>query len=339
MADSVEVQKFTSVLDVDYRTFINDMKSAFGKAEREAEDSSNKINKTLSRIGSDFGKGFSAGLNALSGDFGEAIDLATGLTPASLKLIPVVGSGLSAAFDKSSGAMLSLVNKGLAFDDMMKRSRISFTALAGDERAARREMDELSTVSARSEFGRSAIFAAARELQDMGRNAKQIPADILGMASAASVLSSSTAEAESRLARMASTFGRVLELGKVGSRDIKKLIGAGIPALDILVEETGLKRSTVEALLQKDLFEADKFVTAHTSGMQKRFGAGSEQVLHTLGVEQAKLNSGMASLSGKAFQNVYDTTATGIGGVNQLIRSDGRLQLVPHQRKTLSLRL
>jgi tape measure domain-containing protein len=156
----------------------------------------------------------------------------------------------------------------------------------------------------------------------MGRNAKQIPADILGMASAASVLSGSTAEAESRLASMASTFGRILELGKVGSKDIKRLVGAGVPALDILSEELGVSKSTVKALLARNLLDADLFTTALTSGMQKRFGGYSEQVLHTLGVEQKKLDSGMAALAGKAFQNMYDTTASGLGGVNQIVRSD-----------------
>jgi tape measure domain-containing protein len=322
MDGSLEIQKLLTVLDVDGRKLERGMQDAFDKSERRAKESADKIDKTLAGIGSGIGKGASMALRALSGDFGEVIDLATGLTSAGLKLIPVVGVGLSAAFDQTSGAMLSAIDKGFTYNDMVKRQSISMTALTGDAKLTRTELEQLSAVSSKTEFGKTSIFGAAREMQNMGREAKLLPADLLGMAAASSALSASTEEAQARLSGMAGAFAKVLEMGKVGSRDVRRLVGSGIPVFDILAEQLGVSKKRAEQLVGHEIIDADDFITALTTGMAKKYGAASSEMLQLLGVQQAKLSGGMAALDGKAFKGAYDTTVTGLGGVNKLIRSD-----------------
>ncbi|MGA9994653.1 MAG: tape measure protein, partial [Pyrinomonadaceae bacterium] len=323
----MEIQRLTSVLDTDARQLERGLNDAFSKSERQAGDFVNRVNDRLSRIGAGLGSAARVGFKALSGDFDEAITSLTNLTSAGLKAIPVVGAGLSAAFDETSGVMRSAVEKGLAFDDMMKRQSISFTALTGNAGKANRELSILNAITGKSEFGRFAIFSAARDLQVMGRSAEKLPSDILGIAAAASALSNNTAEAQSRMDGMVASFARILELGKVGSRDVRRLVSEGIPVFDILQSSLGKSRQQVKALLDKELLSANDFITLLTADFRKRFGPAADEMMRTLGVQQQKLTAGMTALEGKAFQNLYGTLTGGLGAANQMLRGPGANQI------------
>src|SRR5207248_2571367 len=122
------------------------------------------------------------------GDIGSAVDALTNITSGALGSIPVIGGGLKAAFDEAQGAMRSALVTGFDYNDMMKRTSASYTLLTGDARKAADEIAALSRIATSSEFGKPAIFAAARQLQVMGLNAAEAEVAVRGIANAASAL-------------------------------------------------------------------------------------------------------------------------------------------------------
>lgn len=311
----MEYQRLTTVFDADESQLtkaFQEVDRGFSAAEKRAQDAVSRFDRITAGIGSALGKGISIGL----GDVGEAVDSLTNITRGALASVPVVGTGLAAAFDEAQGAMKSAVATGFAYDDMMKRNRISIGLIARGANDATREIAGLRGISSSSEFGLPALVASARELQIMQDNARDVVPEIRAIGDAAAALGNG----EAGLLSIANALARISEMGKVATRDARMLIRQGVPVFDILSEASGLSKTRAKRLLDSGRISANDFVDILLGDFQKRYKGAAAQMAETIAVQNAKLATGMAAIKGAAFQNLYDTTVRGEQDINKLIR-------------------
>src|ERR1051326_6786712 len=218
----MELQRLTTVFDADLSGLQQariQVDAFFSDSEKRASDSVTRFDRYSKNIGQAIGTGIKVGL----GDVGAAVDSMLAITEKGLSALPVVGGALGAAFKESSGAIRDAVNEGLAFDDMMKRNRISLGLIAGGANDATKELAGLRAISSNSEFGLPVLVSAAKELQIMQGNAHDVVPEIQAIANAAAALGTG----ETGLNAIAAVLARINEMEKVSTRDARQLIRQG----------------------------------------------------------------------------------------------------------------
>jgi tape measure domain-containing protein len=311
----MELQRLTTVFNVDttgLQTARVQVDAYFSDAEKRASDSVSRFDRISRDIGKTIGTGIKVGL----GDIGAGVDALINITEKGLKGIPLIGEAASAAFKESAGAMRDAINEGFAFDDMMKRNRISLGLIAGGANDATKELAGLRSISSNSEFGLPALVGAAEQLQIMQGNAHNVVPEIQAIADAASALG----RGEGGLNAIVNVLARINEMGKVDTRAARQLINAGIPAFDILGEAAGMSSQRAKRLLDTGRVQIDTFTDAILGYFQRKYPQAAAQMAQTMEVQNAKLASGWASLKGTAFLDDYNKGLQAEVGLNAALR-------------------
>lgn len=326
----MELQRLTTVFDGDAKQLLitfQQVDKGFSETEKKAKDGAGRIEQAMAQLGAKVGRSLKVGF----GEVGNAVDLMTDLTGAALKLVPVVGEGLSSAFKSQAGAMRDAVETGFDFNDMMKRTRISLGLIAGGANDAVIELKGLRSISSSSEFSLPALVDGARQLQIMQNNSRDVVAEMRSMANAAAALD----VGDSGLTAMADLFARIAETGKASTREVRGLIRLGVPALDALAEHTGLSKTRAKRLLDSGRLSAQDFIDGMLGYFDRHYPDAAQQMAETMYVQNRKMASGKAALYGAATEEWYADYVRRGQDINKLIRGPQAGQLAGAARTAL----
>jgi hypothetical protein len=327
----VELQRLTTVYDGDasgLKKTWQEVDRGFDESERRAKDSVGRFD----RISRDIGKAFGTSFNVGFGEVGKAVDLMTDLTGAALKLVPVVGGGLSDAFKSQSAAMRSAIETGFDYNDMMKRNRISLSLVAGGVNDYEKELKGLRSISSSSEFGLPTLVDSARQLQIMEGNTRDVVSEMRTLANVAAALDMG----DGGLVAMADLLARIAETGKASTREVRGLVRLGIPAFDALAEHTGLSKSQTRRLLDSGRLSGKDFIDEMLGYMDRHYPDAAKRMAETMYVQNRKMSSGVAALEGAGTQDLYEQYVRRGQGINKMLRGPEAGKMAGAARAALS---
>lgn len=294
-----------------------DLKRAYSEGERGADDFVSRVNFTFERLGSGIGRGVSKGLSIALGDIGSFVDTAEGLLSAGLKAIPGVGAGLSAAFDEVQGVLNSTVQRGFAYNDFLKESRVQLQLVTGDAGKASEILNALFKTSRQTGIGKGALVDAIQELQLFGVESGKA----LSFVKALSNQAAATGGGEGRVLSITNVLDRVMETGKLDSRAVRMLIRQKIPFYDILADELRIsKKRAMDLIAHGDLNGDDLMVVLTSAFNKEKYVKAAEEMQQTIEAQSRKLYNNGSRLAGIATQPAYNTAEAGLEAANDAMR-------------------
>lgn len=210
-----------------------------------------------------------------------------------------VTSGLIAPFQGAIGIVkqyagaLGLLSGGaLAASGMNRLSAIenaqtSLTVMMGDAGKAKKFMDEVLAFAKTTPFAFPDLAETSRNLIAFGMDeAKVVPTmKAIGDAAAAS------GKGSEGLRQIASAFGAMQVSGTLSLGEMNRLMDAGIPALKIMANETGISVDRLKKLISKGMFESEESIDMLVRGMQEGTKGIAGQTAAMAGImEETKKN-------------------------------------------------
>lgn len=188
------------------------------------------------------------------------------------------GIVISQSFYQLTGIMRDLVNSSIEFMTNMEQSAISFKYLLGSAENASGFLQALQDFAVSSPMDMSGAESAARMLMTMGFQAENTISVLRVLTDAATVAGGEMSDTVNRIAL---ALGQMLQSGTVKMQEVRQLVNANIPILEILQTELGLTAQQV-ANIGKESINSGKAVTAILIGLQKRFGGASLEMQQTV---------------------------------------------------------
>ena len=188
------------------------------------------------------------------------------------------GIMISQSFYRLLGVMQDLVSNANQFMVYMEQSEISFKYLLGSAADASGFLQSLQDFAVSSPLDMQGATQSARLLMTMGVEAQNVVGILRVLTDAATVAGG---EMEDTIYRISLALGQMLQSGTVKAQEVRQLINANIPVLEILREELGLTADQV-ANIGKEGVNSATAVNAILHGLQKRFSGASAEMQQTL---------------------------------------------------------
>lgn len=191
-----------------------------------------------------------------------------------------------------AGALGLLSGGALAASGMNRLSAIenaqtSLTVMMGDAGKAKKFMDEVLAFAKTTPFAFPDLAETSRNLIAFGMDeAKVVPTmKAIGDAAAAS------GKGSEGLRQIASAFGAMQVSGTLSLGEMNRLMDAGIPALKIMANETGISVDRLKKLISKGMFESEESIDILVKGMQEGTKGIAGQTAAMAGImEETKKN-------------------------------------------------
>lgn len=209
------------------------------------------------------------------------------------------------AFNLVSSFFKSASRMAFGLNSELQIVSISMEKLLGSAKAGTAFMNELLSVSAKTPFEFRGLLDASRQMLAMQWATSRIFPDLQVIGDTlAGIGKFDTSSMES----VVTALGRMKMYGKVSSREMMSLISAGIPAWNLLAEETGMSVEKLRAQVEKGALNGSAAVDTLLSAMEKRYGGMMEQledswsgIWSTLG---DLLELSLGEISKELFQNM-----------------------------------
>ena len=189
----------------------------------------------------------------------------------------VTGILISQAFYSALQQVQALAREVAGFSVQLENAGIAFGLMLKDQDKADRFINKLKEFVAVTPFQFEPALKSAQKLVAMGfqiENVIPIMRDLLDL----SAVSGGNPEL---LNRLTLAIGQINTAGRLRGGEVKQLIEAGLPVIEILNEELGY---TTEQLsdIGRLRIPAETAITAILTGIQKRYGGASELLAQTL---------------------------------------------------------
>ena len=212
------------------------------------------------------------------------------------------GIVISQSFYQLTGIMRDLVNSSIEFMTNMEQSAISFKYLLGSAENASGFLQSLQDFAVSSPMDMKGAESAARMLMTMGFQAENTISVLRVLTDAATVAGGEMSDTVNRIAL---ALGQMLQSGTVKMQEVRQLINANIPILEILQTELGLTAQQV-ANIGKESIDSGKAVTAILIGLQKRFGGASLEMQQTVSGASSAIKDSFYILFNEVMSGPYE---------------------------------
>ena len=206
---------------------------------------------------------------------------------------------ISQSFYRLLGVMQDLVSNANQFMLYMEQSEVSFKYLLGSAENASGFLQSLQDFAVSSPLDMQGATQSARLLMTMGVEAQNVVGVLRVLTDAATVAGG---DMEDTIYRISLALGQMLQSGTVKAQEIRQLVNANIPVLEILREELGLTADQV-ANIGKEGVNSATAVNAILHGLQKRFSGASLDMQKTL--------TGAMSAAKDSFYVLYNVAMQG----------------------------
>jgi tape measure domain-containing protein len=268
------------------------------KLEKKGEDAG-------IRIGKKFGKSISTAASIGMGDVGEAVDSLISITEAGLKGIPVVGTGIAAAFHEVSGVLVDATARGYAYNDFLKQQRIELDLVTGSASETKREVSEIADIAFKTNVGKSFLTDAVQDLQLFNVDGQRALDLARGLANQATA----TGGGSGRVVALTDLVERILETGKLDTRSVRQLIKQKVPVYDIIADELQVSKQKAMQLINSGALSGQDLITIFTDQFNNpKWQQAAEEMTQTIDGMTQRYNAGVNKLLGVATQPAYNTS-------------------------------
>lgn len=171
-------------------------------------------------------------------------------------LASLMGGGAGSLLKSGAGALLGQLTdaqeRGLAFNDLIERSKIAMTSFLGTEEQAIAHMRELVEFGAKTPFKVQDLIPYSQGLQAVGVDAKEVKTILTGLGEAASA--SGNFEGMSNAVR---AVQQMLSKGKITAEELRGQLAEAIPgAQGYLARGLGISEAKLAEAMEKGSLDA-----------------------------------------------------------------------------------
>lgn len=254
--------------------------SEFNSAVDSAKSKAEELGSALKKA--DTSKGLFGGFSSQATETGLAL---SGLA----KSVASVGWGaFSAGATAATGALTTLVTKGIQGTDFLESARTQMSGLTGSMEAGNAALAKAAQFWQNNPFDRFTTTNATKQLIQFGRTVNQIDddLDLLGK------ISQSTGTPLDELARY---FARTAASGRAMTLDIEMMSDRGIPIYQKLSEVTGKTTQGIREMASQGQISFEIFQQALERAVNPE---AMEQFEQTLARQKDRLSGSISTLSG-----------------------------------------
>lgn len=229
----------------------------------------------------------------------------------------ISGIVVSQAFYRIMGIMKSLVSDSISFMKNMEQSAISFKYLLGtDKEDALNYMSSLQDFAIASPLDTTAASKSTKMLMNMGFEAESV-ISLLQVLTDAAVVSGD--EIGDTVYSLTLALGQMLQSGTVKAQEVRQLINANIPVLDILKEELKLNGKQVSAI-GKQSVDSVTAVTAIINGLAKRYSGASKEMQETVAGSSSAIKDSFLVMFNVVAEGPYEKARKKIVSLSQAMQ-------------------
>lgn len=174
------------------------------------------------------------------------------------------------------GLAIATLGFGFKFNATMEQSYLAFGRFTGSAKTAKRFVNDLFQIAAKSPFTFKDVTTAGRRLLAFGFDVKETTGLIKTLSDVVSY-TGGNADATFRLAK---AFGDIHAKGRLMQQEVNQLANVGIPAYDILRKKLHLTADDMRHIGLAGI-GADKAIKALKEGLDERYGGGAAKYSKT----------------------------------------------------------
>lgn len=233
------------------------------------DQANGKMGKMRSKMGS-FG--------AVGGAMGQAISKVGSIAGNTFSRISSgIVSGVTAPFRSAIGIVKdfggalgllsagSLVNSGLNRLSAIENAEVSLRVMMGDEDKAKGFLDDVLAFAKTTPFAFPDLAESARNLVAFGMDSKKVVPTLKAIGDAAAA----SGKGSEGLNQVAGAFGDMQVSGTLSMDQINRLSSAGVPALKILANQTGISVDKMKKQISSGKMSSVKAIDDLVKGMQE----------------------------------------------------------------------
>jgi tape measure domain-containing protein len=276
----------------EYKSDTRDLERGARRAEQITQQSAQRINATMNRMG---------GSGGILPGLGHISEIIQG--------IPQVGrliGGLVSPF-------ISAAQAGIQFNMTLENALIGFEGVAGGADNALKHVNALQAFAEKTPFEFTGLLRSSRYMSTFGF---AIDEQIPKLKSWGNAVAASGDLSEETLLGVVRAFGQMRSLGRVNSEEMNQLAERGIPAWELLAKAIGKTVEQTRKLGERGMLKGGAAVEAITAMMDQdpRFKGQMDRMSGTLSGRLSNLEDIRARGLGLATQNVTKDLNESLGG-------------------------
>lgn len=205
------------------------------------------------------------------------------------------------------GASISAVGlaagkTGIEFNAMMEQSEIAWTTLLGSADKAKKTINDLVELGARTPFEFEGLDKSAKLLNMAGFEGEKLKETLIAVGDAVSAVGGG----QDVLEGVSMALFQMSAKGKASAEEMNQLAERGIPAWQILSETMGKPIPDLMKMSEQGKLMADQVIPALVEGMGDRFGGAMEKQSQTFDGLMSTLKDNLKSFSAMITSDLFE---------------------------------
>jgi tape measure domain-containing protein len=222
------------------------------------------------------------------------------------------------AFGAAMSAAVGVVAKfGIEFNARMEQSKIAWETLLKSTDKATEMQRNLQQLAQTSPFDYEGLDKTAKMMLAMGWNAESLLPDIKSIGDAVSAVGGGT----DALERVGLAFAQMSAKGKISAEEMNQLAENGIPAWQLLSQETGKSVQELMKLSENGKLFANETIPLIMKGIQERFGGSMEKASNTFTGQLERMKEVMNQTFGTLTMPLFDMLKSVLPVISSMLQN------------------
>lgn len=191
---------------------------------------------------------------------------------------------------------------GLEFNAMMEQSEIAWTTLLGSADIAKKTINDLVELGARTPFAFEGLDKSAKLLNMAGFEGEKLKETLIAVGDAVSAVGGG----QDVLEGVSMALFQMSAKGKASAEEMNQLAERGIPAWQILSKTMGKPIPELMKMSEQGKLMADQVIPALVEGMGDRFGGAMEKQSQTFDGLMSTLMDNLKSFSAMITSDLFE---------------------------------
>ena len=218
-----------------------------------------------------------------------------------------LATGAIAGLGAAIGAVGTMAAKtGIDFNAMMEQSEIAWTTLLGSADEAKKTINDLVQLGAKTPFEFEGLDKSAKLLNMAGFEGEKLKETLIAVGDAVSAVGGGQEELEG----VSMALFQMSAKGKASAEEMNQLAERGIPAWQILSETMGKPIPELMKMSEQGKLMADQVIPALVEGMGDRFGGAMEKQSQTFNGMMSTLKDNLKSFTAMLTSDIFERIKT-----------------------------
>lgn len=240
-----------------------------------------------------------SGIGKIAGNLGKAVGA-----------MAVAAGAATAAVGAGIGKV------GIDYNRMMEQSAIAWETILGDANKAKKTIEELETMGAKTPFEFEGLDKAAKLLNMAGFEGDKLFTTLTSVGDAVSAVGGGQAELEG----VSMAIFQMASKGKISAEEMNQLAERGIPAWQMMADSMGKSVPELMKMSEQGKLFAKDVLPQLVDGMGKKFGGAMEKQSATFNGQMSTMTDNAKILAGVMTEDLFGKLTSIMPKANELLQ-------------------